>query len=176
MELLKVSKDKRALKFIKKRVRAIWWCWCSSWILAVFVDAFHLRLLRVCWIFSVLSLVLQAAAFGGSSLCLKLPEHWKMNSPTKGLVFKVSAVMVAEVWSVLKCQAESTQRVRVCVWECSLFCYLIDNSRTAGLDHGIDHSSWPIGVFWWLRYSMFTFQIIHSSFSNVCDTFSVWLE
>lgn len=24
MELLKVSKDKRALKFIKKRVRAIW--------------------------------------------------------------------------------------------------------------------------------------------------------
>lgn len=54
-----------------QRTRGLWSSSRRGWgQFAVFVDAFLLCLLRVCWIFSVLSLV-EAAACGGSSLCLK---------------------------------------------------------------------------------------------------------
>lgn len=83
-----------------QRTRGLWSSSRRGWgqfgdadvrVRAVFVDAFRLRLLRVCWIFTVLSLVVQAAAFVGSSFCLK-DLNIEKNS-TKGLTLCLKSVL-----------------------------------------------------------------------------------
>uniref|UniRef100_A0A674NTJ9 60S ribosomal protein L36 n=1 Tax=Takifugu rubripes TaxID=31033 RepID=A0A674NTJ9_TAKRU len=91
MELLKVSKDKRALKFIKKRVRAICcFCGCFSPLSAEgLLDLFS-------FVFSRSSCMWWIKSASNTSTLKN-----KFSYKRLGAVFTVSAVMVAEVWSVL---------------------------------------------------------------------------